>query len=584
MNILATTGLSSSLWGAIGPPFGNHLWQSTLFAGAAGLLTLTLRKNQAQTRYLLWLAASVKFLIPFSLLIGIGRLMGSSKPAASRGFVIVLQEVGQPFASAQPSQGAAAALDAAIHLLPTALMAIWACGFIAVLLLWLSRWRGMVKAMPEALPANSGREHEMLRRLEQSGAKAGKIKLIISESALEPGIVGIFRPVMFLPAGISGRLTDSQLEAIVRHELCHVRRRDNLAALVHMLVEAVFWFHPLIWWIGARLIDERERACDEEVLRLGSDPEVYAEGILKVCEFYLESPLVCAAGVTGSNLKKRIEAIMTHRIASKLNFGRKLLLAVMGAAAIAGPVILGMADPAISQAQSQQTSAVPARFESVSIKAKGAATGAVRSRIEQHKETLTFENQSLRQLVKFAYQLQDSEIAGGPDWMNTELYDVDTKMNQPISNEQYRLELQKLLADRFKLAVHRESRELPGYELVVGKGGAKLTPAADNEGKRPMMLIQPVGHLEASGAKIAHLIEFLEGQTGRTVIDRTGLNGAYDYKLISPGLKVMPSGETEGAAPLIQALSEQLGLELNPVTAPVNTLVIDHAESITGQP
>ena len=74
-----------------------------------------------------------------------------------------------------------------------------------------------------------------------------------------------------------------------------------------MVVQAIFWFHPLVWWIGARLVDERERACDEDVIRLGSEPEVYAESILKTCEFYVESPLACVAGVTGSDLKKRIE-------------------------------------------------------------------------------------------------------------------------------------------------------------------------------------------------------------------------------------------------------------------------------------
>jgi beta-lactamase regulating signal transducer with metallopeptidase domain len=73
-------------------------------------------------------------------------------------------------------------------------------------------------------------------------------------------------------------------------ELCHVRYRDNLTAAIHMFVETVFWFHPLVWWMGMRMVRERERACDEEVLRRGSEPRVYAEGILSVCELYVESP------------------------------------------------------------------------------------------------------------------------------------------------------------------------------------------------------------------------------------------------------------------------------------------------------
>ena len=89
-----------------------------------------------------------------------------------------------------------------------------------------------------------------------------------------------------------------------------------------MVVQAVFWFHPLVWWIGARLVDERERACDEDVLRGGSEPEVYAESILRTCRFSIESPLACVAGVTGADLKRRIEAIMNYRGAAALGVAK----------------------------------------------------------------------------------------------------------------------------------------------------------------------------------------------------------------------------------------------------------------------
>ena len=157
----------------------------------------------------------------------------------------------------------------------------------------------------------------------------------------EPGVFGIFRPVLLLPEGITHRLSPAQLQAVLAHELCHVRRRDNLAMAIHMVVEALFWFHPLVWFIKARLIEEQERACDEEVLRLGGDPQVYAESILRICEFYLTSPLICVSGIAGSNLKKRIEDIMRNRVALKLSLSRALLLAVAAIAALAGPIIIG---------------------------------------------------------------------------------------------------------------------------------------------------------------------------------------------------------------------------------------------------
>ena len=130
-----------------------------------------------------------------------------------------------------------------------------------------------------------------------------------------------------------------------------------------MSVEAIFWFHPLVWWIGKRMIEERERACDEAVLLTDRDPETYAQGILNVCKFYTESPLRCMSGVTGSNLKKRVRAIMTQRIADKLDPGRKLLLAAAGIVAVIGPFAIGILKAPPLRAQSRPPAvdrAVPA--------------------------------------------------------------------------------------------------------------------------------------------------------------------------------------------------------------------------------
>jgi hypothetical protein len=158
----------------------------------------------------------------------------------------------------------------------------------------------------------------------------------------EPGIVGIFRPALLLPNGLMDRLTPAQVEAVVSHELCHVQRRDNLAAAMHMVVEALFWFHPLVWWIERRLLEERERACDEEVLSRGAEPLAYAEGILNVCKLYKESALLCVSGVAGADLKKRIEDIMSNGVTHTLSVGRRALLVVAGIAVLAVPMTVGV--------------------------------------------------------------------------------------------------------------------------------------------------------------------------------------------------------------------------------------------------
>jgi len=204
------------------------------------------------------------------------------------------------------------------------------------------RWRRIAAAIEEAAPLHEGREVAVLRRMESLGKLRKTIEVLLSPASLEPGIVGIARPILLWPEGISEHLEDMHLEAIVAHEVWHVKRWDNLAAAVHLTVEALFWFHPLVWWLGGRLLDERERACDEAVLEIGSERLIYAESILRTCEFCVQSRLACASGVAGGDLKKRIAHIMAQPVACSLDLRKKLLLGAAGLAAIAMPLMLGL--------------------------------------------------------------------------------------------------------------------------------------------------------------------------------------------------------------------------------------------------
>ena len=256
------------------PAIANHLWQSTLFAGLAALLTLALRNNRARVRHGVWLAASCKFLIPLSVLIALGgQIRWRAVPETTQSNIaIVMDQVSQPFPTPSISARPVAPPRSA-SLLPEILLAAWALGFLGIGGAWWIRWRRIRDAVRAGSPL----------RLEIP------IRAVSSPTLLEPGVFGILRPVLLLPESMFDRLTPPQVEAIFAHELCHVRHRDNLAAALHMFVETVFWFHPLVWWVGKRMVEERERACDEEVLRLGSEPRVYAEGILNICKLYLEA-------------------------------------------------------------------------------------------------------------------------------------------------------------------------------------------------------------------------------------------------------------------------------------------------------
>ena len=321
-------------------PLANHLWQSTLFAIAVWLITLTLRKNRAAVRHRLWLAASVKFLVPFSLLAGIGshfqwETLGNHTPCClhdCRDNQPTLFGIGSICCSARHNFGAASQPNSRRSHRRVDLRHC-SESFLVV---------HPLAASPPSRAPGGAFEISM-----------DPLRVMYGPARFEPGVFGIFRPVLLLPEGITHRLSPAQLQAVLAHELCHVRRRDNLAMAIHMVVEALFWFHPLVWFIKARLIEEQERACDEEVLRLGGDPQVYAESILKICEFYLTSPLICVSGITGSNLKKRIEDIMRNRVALKLSLSRALLLAVAAIAALAGPIIIGIANVKAGGAQSE---------------------------------------------------------------------------------------------------------------------------------------------------------------------------------------------------------------------------------------
>jgi len=328
---------------------GDHLWQSTVVAAAAALLTIPLRRNAAWTRHAIWQAASLKFLIPFAALVAVGRRLGIAPPAADPDRLevqinFVVDSVVRPF-SIQTADVPISAVSAGTDWLaavPYVVALVWAAGTATTLALWLTRRNRIARLVGTAAPLDDERVLTPLRRLEaRRGGTA--IRAVTADTPLEPGVFGIWRPILVWPTRITSQLADAHIEAILEHELCHVARRDNLWAAGHTVVQTLFWFHPLVWWIGARLVDERERACDEIVVASGSEPERYAESILKTCRHSLEAPALCMAGVTGANLEKRMEHIMSGRAIGVLTWWKKTLIASAGVVAVAGPVAVGIA-------------------------------------------------------------------------------------------------------------------------------------------------------------------------------------------------------------------------------------------------
>ncbi len=330
----------------LGLLIANHLWQSTLCLALAALLVRLLRAHGAGWRYGVWLAASLKFALPFSLLIGMGALLPlpTLTTAPAGGVSVAVGFVGAPFgagrALVEPASGLVgwAARTTTLWLV---LAVVWVAGGVWLLGVQCLRRRQVRRLLHASAPLDHGREWEALERARAALGNETPVGLMASDSSIEPGVVGVIRPVILWPAALSARLTDAEMDAIFVHELLHVRRRDNLWAALHGLLKAVFWFHPLLWWLESKLFAERERACDEAVLRLGRERHTYARSILKVCNFCLHSPFTAMAGVTGADLTQRVEDIMSARATLFLKPAHKIVLVLAVAAGLLGPMAIG---------------------------------------------------------------------------------------------------------------------------------------------------------------------------------------------------------------------------------------------------
>jgi len=204
----------------------------------------------------------------------------------------------------------------------------------------------------------------------------------------------------------------------------------------------------------------------------------------------------------------------------------------------------------------------------------------------------TATNVTLKVLIQQAWDVRDFQISGGPGWLDTERYDITAKGDGPgVSEdemrkmpevqrnkvlEEFRMRIRALLADRFQLKVHRETKELPVYALIVAKGGPKIQPATEDgsPGGRLHITRESAG-VEIAGQKVflMSLVRLLSDQVGRTVLDKTDLKGSYDFKMsFAPDLP-----ESDGPS-IFTAVQEQLGLKLDAQKGPVEVLVIDSAQ------
>jgi uncharacterized protein (TIGR03435 family) len=241
--------------------------------------------------------------------------------------------------------------------------------------------------------------------------------------------------------------------------------------------------------------------------------------------------------------------------------------------------------------------AAPPVFEVATVKLNKSGDSGSHSSLDNGR--FTAKNTLLKSLIQYqAYRIPEAQVLGGPKWLNAERFDIEARIDSSVadqlrtlSRDQRKLQtqamFQQLLADRFKLAVHWETRELPVYALVVAKNGPNLHRSKESDGSSHTSNGQFAGQGVTLGEIADTLTQELSKELGRVILDKTGIDGRYDITLKwtpETGATAMNSG-TEGSAPppdsgasIFTAIQEQLGLKLESTKGPVQVLIIDHVE------
>jgi uncharacterized protein (TIGR03435 family) len=288
----------------------------------------------------------------------------------------------------------------------------------------------------------------------------------------------------------------------------------------------------------------------------------------------------------GPRTANRAPSAFDKEAPPSLNRQGKLLFAVAAS--------FGLLYPRLFQAQTLPDAGTPA-FDVASVKLNR-SFGDTSSTVFARNGAFTARNATLRGVIQEAYDLKDDRLLGGPDWVGSEKYDITAKPESPVSRERALSMLQVLLANRFQLKVHRETRERPVYALTVDKSGAQLKEAVDSNCGAPPSG-PPSGPPPRSGYCGGSMVSFgsmtsrkvstkkfagtLSEIMGRPVLDMTGLTGVFDIDLRWTPDETQFDGKAkadDSGAPSIFGALQELGLKLEARQGPVEVVVIDHIE------
>jgi uncharacterized protein (TIGR03435 family) len=421
------------------------------------------------------------------------------------------------------------------------------------------------------------------------------VRVLISTRIDVPSVIGWLGPVILLPPATAMGLTPQQLEAVLAHELAHIRRHDYLVNILQMVAETLLFYHPVVWWTSKQIRRERELCCDDLAVRCCGDAVTYARALTSLEKLRVAAPSL-AMGSAGGPLLYRIQRLL----GATTREGPSRCLGILATC-----LALTFAALNVSWVRAQSPADARPAFEVASIKPNTSGDRPGPTWFRPGGE-FTATNTTLRDLIETAYQIAPRKgfVTGGPSWLDSDRFDVAAKAAAGAIGpgeldrdrvDKTKLMLQTLLDERFTLRLRRETKPLPIYELVAARSGPKLTKTVEPDCSRPVSLCHRFQGgsgwgIDGHAVSMRDLTDFLTLFTDRVVRDKTGITGEFDIRTTGwsdpnrrpaagDGVARRPEEVLDPSGPSVfTVLEEQLGLRLQATKGPVETFLIEHVE------
>lgn len=581
--------------------------RSSILIGSGALLLSVLRVKDASIRATAWTAMLFGSLMILTLTAVLPKtLLPTVRPAlphiAARlaEAPVVVSEVAATGEPLRERSGSASAYDrAAQPASPVAKPFDWAT---AAQVLYALTFLAMMLRVCTGLLVGM----RLLARSRATGLISEGIEIRESEGVGSPVALGIVRPAILLP-GDWRDWDNRKLGAVLAHERSHIQRCDPAVQLISAIHRALLWVSPLSWFLHRRIVRTAEEASDDAAVGAIGDRVCYAETLLDFAQRGIWN--TGSAGVPMArydSTEKRIRRILNATaisrgvtrsgVAAIVALGSPLAFVVATAQPqnpphTEAPITQASPVSASNASQTGSTTVGRTKFETVDIRASAPNTiPEMRSTTSRGRYELR--NGTTVDLIRTAWGVNAENVVGGPEWIDQSRFDVIATAPADSTPATLKIMLQSLLKDRFQLAVHGGSRDLPAYTITVGKklqlkegdgaGGSGCveenagTPAPRGAPQPPVTFDCRNMTMAAFAAALPGIREASGYLLNKPVLDRTGLKGAWNFRATWSPRNVFLAAPAAGEAiSLFDAFDKQLGLKLSPVRVATPVIVVD---------